>query len=274
MRRWLLQESDEPRRAPRSAQPEVIVHYWEGSAKGGREVRDISDSGAYIFTEERWYPGTIIRLVVEGQRMTVPDGGARAPVASICLASRVARHGSDGVAIEFVFGSDEERKALRNFLAAITVRPAGAATAATAKSRAGQALVEFALVLPLVFLLAVNAVNFGGFLIAWITVAGSARDGAEYMVSAASPTAAQIRTLILNDLHSLPNSSAVSAPSVCTNNSCDSLVDPEASYTLSAVDVTYTYNPFIPLFSFPSLGISATLPSSTIHQRVVMRMLR
>ncbi len=37
---------------------------------------------------------------------------------------------------------------------------------------AGQSLVEFALVLPLLFLLIVNAINFGGFFYAWITVAG------------------------------------------------------------------------------------------------------
>ena len=275
MRRWLLQENEEARRAPRSPQPEVIVHYWAGSATGGREVRDISDSGAYIFTEERWYPGTIIRVGVEGQRMTVPGIGARIPVASICLASRVMRQGPDGVAVEFIYRNNPEREEFRKFLAAVPVRQ-GDAASSTAKSRTGQALVEFALILPLVFLLAVNTINFGGFLIAWITVAGAARDGAEYMASSASPTAAQVRTLITSDLHSLPNSSNVTLADVpiCTTNSCDALSDPEASYTLGSVDVTYPYNPFIPLFSFPALGISATLPSSTIHRRVVMRMLQ
>jgi hypothetical protein len=38
--------------------------------------------------------------------------------------------------------------------------------------------------------------------------------------------------------------------------------------------VTYTYKPYIPLFSFPKLGISATLPSSTIHRKAVVRMLQ
>jgi hypothetical protein len=53
------------------------------------------------------------------------------------------------------------------------------------------------------------------------------------------------------------------------------LFDPEApAYILATVDVTYTYKPYIPLFSFPKLGISATLPPSTIHRKAVVRMLQ
>jgi hypothetical protein len=38
--------------------------------------------------------------------------------------------------------------------------------------------------------------------------------------------------------------------------------------------VTYTYTPLIPLFPFAKLGISATLPSGTVHRKAVMRMLQ
>src|SRR4051812_47431901 len=69
----------------------------------------------------------------------------------------------------------------------------------------GRSLVEFALLFPLIFLLIVNAVNFGACLYAWITVANAARAGAEYalmggaMASApGTPTAAQVTTLITN----------------------------------------------------------------------------
>jgi hypothetical protein len=40
------------------------------------------------------------------------------------------------------------------------------------------------------------------------------------------------------------------------------------------VDVTYTYQPLISLWSFPGLGIQATIPSTTIHRQAVMRMLQ
>lgn len=156
----------------------------------------------------------------------------------------------------------------------------------TSSPKTGQALVEFALIVPLVFLLAVNAANFGGLLFAWITVANAARAGGQYMVmSSASPgpptpaTLSQITTLVTNDISSLMNRSSL-VVAICTNktaaaNACTTFVDPEATaYTLATVDVTYTYKPFIPLFSFPDLGISATLPSSTIHRKAVMRMLQ
>jgi len=48
--------------------------------------------------------------------------------------------------------------------------------------RKGQALIEFILVLPILFLLILNLVNFGGFFYAWITVANAARAGANDIV--------------------------------------------------------------------------------------------
>jgi hypothetical protein len=66
MKGWLLQENEEPKRAPRLRQPEIVVYYWDGSAPEGRTFRDISQSGAYLCTPERWYIGTIIRLVLQG----------------------------------------------------------------------------------------------------------------------------------------------------------------------------------------------------------------
>lgn len=152
--------------------------------------------------------------------------------------------------------------------------------------RAGQALVEFAVVIPLMFFLAVNAVNFVGFIFAWITVANAARAGAQYMtmstLSPGSPTPAtsgQITSLITSDIASLKNNSTL-VVATCTNattaaNSCTTFFDPEApAYTLATVDVTYTYAPLIPLFKFPGLGITGTLPSGTIHRKAVMRMVQ
>jgi Flp pilus assembly protein TadG len=261
------------------------VYYWDGSAPEGRQLRDISHSGAYIYTPERWYPGTIIRVVLQGYQTVVKPDGSVGPAASTCIPAQVIRHGEDGVAVEFVFRDKEEGEALREFLAAIPAQPARAPSPA-ATSEKGQALIEFALIIPLVFVLAVNAVNFGGFLLAWITVANAARGGAQYMaLSSASPgpptpaTLGEITTLVTNDVTSLLNRSSI-VVAICTNkttaaNGCTSLFDPEApAYTLATVDVTYTYKPFIPLFSFPKLGISATLPSSTIHRKAVMRMLQ
>jgi Flp pilus assembly protein TadG len=285
LKRWLLELDEDARRAPRTTQPEVVVHYWDGSVPEGRELRDISQTGAYIYTRERWYPGTIIRIVLQGNQTLVQEP-VTAPGITTCVSARVVRHGSDGIGVEFAFQNEQERKCLRDFLAAIPAQPAGPASPPAAGPLKGQALIEFALIVPLVFLMAVNAVNFGGFIYAWITVADAARSGADYMIlSSDSPgaptpaTLAQIKALITSDVASLKNNPSITV-TTCTNstassNGCTTFTDPEApTYTLATVDVTYTYKPLIPLFSFPALGIGATLPSGTIHRKAVMRMLQ
>jgi Flp pilus assembly protein TadG len=158
----------------------------------------------------------------------------------------------------------------------------------------GQALIEYILMIPLIFLLVVNVVNFGGFFYAFITVANAARAGADYAIlagaAAGSPvqgTAATIGSLITTDISSLPNKSSLSV-NICqsifdpvlgtttvkvVSGTCTSILsDPEKNYyVLTSVDVTYTYLPFIPLFSFPNLHINATIPPTAIHRRAVMR---
>ncbi len=134
MKRWLLQENEEndSRRALRSVQPEVVVYYWDGAAPEGRSVRDLSRTGAYIYTPERWYIGTIIRIILQHRKLIREDG---TPISggSACIPARVVRHGSDGVGVEFTFCDGDEAKALRAFLAAIPAEmPATAARAPSA----------------------------------------------------------------------------------------------------------------------------------------------
>ena len=167
-------------------------------------------------------------------------------------------------------------------------------------SERGQSLIEFALMLPLIFLLIVNAVNFGSYLYAAITVANAARAGAEYAVmgvamatAPSTPTNAQVAALVANDIISLPNRASLQVrvcrntngveTCVCVVGACTGMgttpADPENSgaaaalYELKTVDATYTYQPFIPLWEFPGLGIRATLPATTIHRKSVMRLM-
>jgi Flp pilus assembly protein TadG len=287
--RWLENPAAEKRRAPRMAEPSLLVYYWDGSVPEGRRIRDISSSGAFIVTPERWYIGTIVRLILQGYKTTPkPDGGI-IPSRSTSIPSRVIRHGPDGIGVEFMFSTPEEQKSLREFLATIPKNEGYAVGRLTAVD--GQALIEFALVLPLLFLLIVNAVNFGAFLFAWITVANGARTGAQYMalgratVGAPTPaTAAQITTLIAGDGSSLLNRASL-AVRVCKNNNnvvaCSGPgsylppADPEPTkYVLASVDVTYNYQPLLPLWDFGALGIHATLPPTTIHRQASMRMLQ
>jgi Flp pilus assembly protein TadG len=265
---WLAEDgnSEEPRRAPRVVVPEIVVYLWDGSAPSGRGLRDVSLTGAYLLTDERWYPGTIVRLLIQS------------PPLSASIPARVVRHGPDGMGLEFLFRKPADKDRLAHMIAG-------------RKPLQGQALVEFVLVFPLMFLLMVNAVNFGAFFFAWITVANAARGGAQYWAlgsagvgTPASPTAAQVTSLVTTDISSLLNRASL-VVRVCTNNNgtvaCSGSgaytppADPEASnYILASVDVTYTYQPPIPLFSFPSVGVYATLPPTTVHRRAMMRRLQ
>jgi hypothetical protein len=159
-------------------------------------------------------------------------------------------------------------------------------------SARGQALIEFALVLPILFLLILNLVNFGAFIYAWITVANAARTGAQYMIMGGAwvggpepPDPSAVTTLATNDAWWLPNRASLQI-AVCKNNNgtlvpagCGGTwgapTDPEpANYVAGAVDVSYTYQPLIPFWDFPNLGIHLTLPPTTIHRRAVMRMVQ
>ena len=155
----------------------------------------------------------------------------------------------------------------------------------------GQALIEFMLIFPMLFLLIVNAINFGAFFFSWITVANAARAGASYWVlgsaavGAPTPaTPAQVTTLVTNDISSLLNRTSL-VVRVCKNNNGSSpvrapdrappSVDPEPpTYVSASVDVTYTFQPPIQLFTFANLGIHTTLPSTTIHRQATMRVLQ
>lgn len=160
------------------------------------------------------------------------------------------------------------------------------------RSSSGQALVEYILVLPVVLVLIVNVVNFAGFFYAWIAVANASRAAADYAIMGGStvrdlstpvPSATVINSLIATDIASLPNKASL-VVDICqrANNivttisgTCTAVPnDPEANtYTVTTVDVTYTYQPFIPAsFQFPGLNVYATMPPTSIHRRAIMRL--
>jgi Flp pilus assembly protein TadG len=170
------------------------------------------------------------------------------------------------------------------------------------ESRRGQSILELSLILPLLLLLIVNTVNFGAFFYAWITVSNAARTGVQYMVlggasigGGGSVNSTTIVNLIKqNDVLSLIDNANVQV-TTCTDNqsggtdvykttvvaasaggcTTGGFVDPRpASYVIATVDVTYTYQPIIPVWNFPRLGIHATLPPTTIHRKAVMRMIQ
>jgi Flp pilus assembly protein TadG len=156
-------------------------------------------------------------------------------------------------------------------------------------------------IIPMIFLLVVLAMNFGGLINAWIAVANATRAAADYAIlsgsSAGLPTQATsttLQNLINADLSALPNYLTATKACVQQNNNgtytpvmempsgaCKSYTNPlpdgeaiasgnTTNYINYAVDITYTYTSFFTgatLFGYPLVN----LPTK-VHQRAVMRL--
>lgn len=175
------------------------------------------------------------------------------------------------------------------------------------RRQGGQSLVEFSLIMPLVMLLVVNAVNWGAFIFAWITVANASRTAAQYAImgsaSVGTPRPAAgsvISGLVTADFATLVNSGTLTCPATTSNKLCvvvcstsnttatpthtqvwpatgtlctTAPADPVGlgNYKLISVDVSYFYTPPIALFKFPGIGINLTLGTQTLHRQAQMR---
>ena len=174
-----------------------------------------------------------------------------------------------------------------------------------ARCTSGQALLETALVLPLLLALIFNVVNFGYFFLVALNLSSAPRSGVEYSIlgfstpaGLALPTTASVNTLTTGDMTGALNTGASTPTQVCSKtagtlvngglttqqapcaafNSSPAYTpasDPESpAFVLQRVDVTYTFKPIIPGRPF---GI-ALLPvaicnggTCTFHRQVSMR---
>jgi hypothetical protein len=109
----------------------VIAHYWDGGTPQARNVLNISLSGLYLLTEERWYADTVLKLMLQFS----PESGAgrsQPGAVALCVLARVVRLGSDGIALAFLFNEMNkdprskmypecatDRQAMREFLACV-----------------------------------------------------------------------------------------------------------------------------------------------------------
>lgn len=85
------------RDAPRESQPGLSAYYWTGAPPKAHNIKDISATGLYVVTEERWYPGTLILMTLQA----LTDGQDRSETA-LSVHSRAVRWGSDGVGLQFI----------------------------------------------------------------------------------------------------------------------------------------------------------------------------
>jgi hypothetical protein len=99
LQRWFSPDRKTPelKRAPREHMPRLAAYYWTGDAPKPHSIRDISSSGLYVVTEERWYPGTLILMTLQEK-----DNGEKITEHSISVHSRAVRWGNDGVGLQFI----------------------------------------------------------------------------------------------------------------------------------------------------------------------------
>lgn len=104
LRKWLGRWwSPDPRKAPRMKEPGVAAYYWNGAAPEAKEIKDISASGLYVVTEERWYPGTLVLMTLQQT-----DNGEEVVERSIAVQSRAVRWGPDGVGLQFLLVDERD----------------------------------------------------------------------------------------------------------------------------------------------------------------------
>jgi len=174
----------------------------------------------------------------------------------------------------------------------------------------GQALIETALVLPLLLVFVFNTVNFGYFLLVAINLAAAPRTGALYSIlgsqtttTPALPAPGVVNSLTVGDLTGAIYNGVNTKVQVCTpappsgfdtstglpnctryNSSPTYAVaaDPEPSnFVLNQVDVTYSFSPLIDKTFFNAAVLAAGFPCSvsggnvycTFHRRVYMRVM-
>lgn len=90
-------KAPELRRASRDTIPGLAAYYWTGGAPKAHAIRDISSTGLYVVTEERWYPGTLILMTLQES-----ETGTETVEHSISVHSRAVRWGNDGVGLQFI----------------------------------------------------------------------------------------------------------------------------------------------------------------------------
>ncbi len=93
--RLLLGDPVDPRKAAREPLPGLIAYFFTGGTPAANAVRDISATGMFVITSERWYPGTVVRITLTDRRNPIVER-------SITVNARAARFGRDGVGLEFL----------------------------------------------------------------------------------------------------------------------------------------------------------------------------
>jgi hypothetical protein len=79
----------------------LAAYFFTGGMPSAHGIRDISSTGLYVFTEERWYLGTVIRITLTDLRHPTAER-------SCTVNAKVVRWGNDGVGCQFVLKNKKD----------------------------------------------------------------------------------------------------------------------------------------------------------------------
>lgn len=104
VKQWFL-EPPKSARTNRQTLPGLVAYHWSGGKSQPYQLGNISESGFFLLTDERPYPGTLIL-------MTLQKAGSKGEKLgnSIAVYSKVIRWGPDGVGFAFVVMDDEDAR--------------------------------------------------------------------------------------------------------------------------------------------------------------------
>lgn len=101
------------KRAERQPGHGFVAHHGSGTNARHDDIKDISSTGLYLLTEERWLPGTVVSLTLQMKSPLEEISERR-----ISLQAKCIRWGEDGVGLSFVLpnapGANAWRVLLQN----------------------------------------------------------------------------------------------------------------------------------------------------------------
>ncbi len=108
-RRWLVPDPYDRRGAGRSPLPGLVAYHWTGGTPKAYHIGNISDSGFFLLTEERPFPGTMILMTIQRTDTSGEDSQD-----SIAVNTRITRWGPDGIGLELMPSKLQNRKSGEN----------------------------------------------------------------------------------------------------------------------------------------------------------------
>ena len=119
--------------------PGVEIHYSLGLEQKRAPIKNISPTGVFLLTGDRWPPGSIVPLTMQTRSLLAKDSETQ-----VQIPARVVRHDDDGVGMEFVLKSVTTAEWLALFSKAVSMTRENDAVRVFRTARAFAFLVQIA----------------------------------------------------------------------------------------------------------------------------------